>query len=224
MDEIEKIKQRYESRKVDGAVIKNSANTLFSKYVTEEREKLYASILKFHFKTVESVNLLEIGAGGGANLSFFNSLGINLSNIYANELLESRVKELIRNFPTINHFPGDALAINSNTQFDVVFQSTVFTSILDGDFKQKLASKIFDLTKIGGIVLWYDFIYDNPNNKDVKGVTKKEVRAIFPDAKKITFRRVTVAPPIGRRIGRLYGLFNFLFPFLRTHIIAVIEK
>jgi hypothetical protein len=63
---------------------------------------------------------------------------------------------------------GDAAEINLDQgPFDVVYQSTVFTSILDDDFQQKLADRMWALVKPGGGVLWYDFIYSNPRNPDV---------------------------------------------------------
>ena len=82
---------------------------------------------------------------------------------------------------------------------------------------------MFDMTRNSGIILWYDFRYDNPHNADVRGISKKEVKCLFPDAKKIFFFDVTLAPPLGRRVGRLYGILNSLW-FLRTHVVAVVYK
>lgn len=224
MDETEKIKIRYQKRKNDGLTQKNAASSLFSTYVVEEREKVYRQILTDYFNDFNNLQFLEIGAGGGSNIHFFLKQGIQSTNVYANELLEDRMGMLKRNLPEITTYPGDALKINEESKFDIVFQATVFTSILDDSFKKKLATKLLSLTKENGIILWYDFIYNNPKNKDVKGVSKKEIKMLFKQAKKISFKKVTVAPPIGRKIGSLYPFFNFLFPFLRTHVIAIIEK
>jgi hypothetical protein len=75
-------------------------------------------------------------------------------------------------------------------------------------------------------VLWYDFTVDNPRNRDVRGVPARRVRELFPQAR-ITAQRVTLAPPIARRVVRLHPaawtLFNAL-PLLRTHQLAWIEK
>jgi len=150
--------------------------------------------------------------------------GFEWSNIYANELLDDRVAILNKNIPNANIYSGDALALKFENSFDVVFQSTVFTSILDFDFKKRLSQKMWNMTKENGLILWYDFKYNNPSNKDVKGVNKREIMELFPDAKKIIFHNVTLAPPIGRRVGKFYNLVNLLFPFLRTHIIAEIYK
>jgi hypothetical protein len=83
---------------------------------------------------------------------------------------------------------------------------------------------MFAMTKKDGLILWYDFKYNNPKNKDVKGIGKNKIRELFKQAKTIEFHNVTLAPPIGRKVKRFYNLVNFLFPFLRTHVIAVIKK
>ena len=51
---------------------------------------------------------------------------------------------------------------------DIVFQSAVLTSILDDEYKKRLANKMWELLKPGGAILYYDFIYNNPKNPDVK--------------------------------------------------------
>ncbi len=223
MNELESIKNRYKKRKAIDANKKYITDSLFTKYLLSERQEKYKNILINSFKEISKIKLLEIGAGGGSNLIFFHTLGIPFKNIIANELLEDRVTELKRNLPEANIFSGDAMQLKFKNEFDVVFQSTVFTSILDDDFKKDLAAKMFEMIKPGGIGLWYDFIYNNPSNPDVKGIPKLEIRKLFPLANKIKFYSVTLAPPIGRRVGILYPVFN-LFPILRTHVVAEIHK
>lgn len=128
------------------------------------------------------------------------------------------------NIPNANIYSGDALNLEFVDYFDVVVQSTVFTSILDFEFKTKLAQKMWDMTKEKGMILWYDFKYDNPNNSDVKGIKANEIKKLFLRSKNIEFHRVTLAPPIARKIGKFYNLINIMCPFLRTHTIAEIYK
>lgn len=218
-EELKNIEARYEKRKNDSVKEKN----VYANFVVNERNSIYKKIILENFSSVDQVKLLEIGAGGGANINFFKSIQISPNNLYANELLLDRVKELQNNHPDIHILPGDALSISSEFQFDLVFQSTVFTSILDAEFRKSLANKMWDLTKPGGIILWYDFVFDNPNNNDVKKVSINEVKSLFPEGKIIYGKRLTLAPPIGRRVGKLYSLFNF-FPFLRSHYVAAIQK
>ena len=105
-------------------------------------------------------------------------------------------------------------------------QSTVFSSLLDDAFQQRLADAMWRWTKPGGAVLWYDFTVNNPSNPDVRGVPLARVRELFPQGR-ITTRRVTLAPPLSRLVCRVhpaaYGLFNAL-PWLRTHVLCWIAK
>jgi len=219
--EQDRIKERYAKRETT-----NYGFFLYSTlYGVKEREIKYARVVEEYLgQDLSTKKMIEIGAGGGGNLLFFNLLGVKWKNIYANELLEERYRALCERLPSSTCILGDALDLKYHETFDIVFQSTVFTSILDQDFRKQLASKMFDMLKPGGIIISYDFTYNNPKNKDVLKLTKNDIKKLFPQCRKIQFKRVTLAPPISRRIGRFYDIVNFLFPFLRTHLIAVIKK
>ena len=224
-NESKKISEQYERRKKNERIIKHSNDFYFNHFAQSERELKYEEILKKYYSSIDSVSLLEIGAGTGINLFFFKKMGIKWENIFANELLEDRIVQLKENFPIIKIYEGDGRAIlpEKELAFDIIFQSTVFTSILNPSVKKELANKMWSLLKPGGIVLWYDFIYDNPYNKDVKGIKVSEISELFPNSPNISFNRVTLAPFIGRRIKKLYPFFNII-SILRTHVIAVIQK
>ena len=109
---------------------------------------------------------------------------------------------------------------------DVVLQSTVFSSLLDNSFQQRLAAAMWAWLKPGGAVLWYDFTINNPRNPDVRGVPLRRLRQLFPQGR-ISAQRVTLAPPLARLVCRwhpaCYTLFNSL-PLLRTHVLAWAHK
>jgi SAM-dependent methyltransferase len=222
--EIERIKRHYARRKANA----KSYDRFFtaSLYAVKEREIAYAQIVrKYLGKDLSEKKIIEIGAGSGSNLLFFQNLGFKWGNIYANELLEDRFVALTERLPNNSTcIQGDALELEYENSFDIVFQSTVFTSILDNDFRKKLATKMLDMLKPGGIIISYDFTYNNPQNKDVRKLTKSNIKQLFSQSSHIKFQKVTLAPPVSRRTGRLYDLFNFCFPFLRTHVIAIIKK
>ena len=110
--------------------------------------------------------------------------------------------------------------------YDIIFQSTVFTSILDDELKIKIAENMWEWLKPGGFILWYDFIYNNPKNPDVKGIKIDEIRSLFPHGK-VEYKKVTLAPPINRFVTQIdplfYNVFNIL-TFIRTHVLCHIEK
>ena len=122
---------------------------------------------------------------------------------------------------------GDATAIlSASASFDIVLQSTVFSSLLDDAFQQRLADAMWTAVKPGGGVLWYDFTVDNPRNPDVRGVPMHRIQALFPAAR-VQSWRITLAPPIARAVTRvhpaLYTLCNAL-PVLRTHVLCWLAK
>jgi len=105
-------------------------------------------------------------------------------------------------------------------------QFTVFTSVLQKGIKKDIAKEMLRVLKKAGIIIWYDFSYNNPRNPDVKGIKKKEIVNLFPNCK-FTFKRVTLAPPIARFIAPRSWLLCYLFEklsFLCTHYLVIIRK
>jgi SAM-dependent methyltransferase len=222
MTELDEIRRRYERRRSNRSSSGASVD-FYEQKIRHEREQFIRRIIEKRFPDTSALKILEIGAGTGGNVPLFLSLGILSENIYLNELLEERLNILNENFPQMNVVPGDAMEIEESEKFDLIFQFTVFTSILDRDFRSRLSSKMKNLLRKGGSIIWYDFVYNNPGNKDVRKVSRKELTSLFTDCE-IDVYSLTLAPPIGRRVGRLYDLLYQLFPFLRTHILAEIRK
>jgi len=215
----EEINKQYNNRSNKTHLYQNSPYTLA---VRQELKSNCRKLLKTCFTNLSEVTLLEIGAGNGTNAFMFESMGIKLSNISFNELLTERIKAIKENFPKNDIYEGDATKIEVPKKFDIIYQSTVFTSILNDTDRRNLADKMWSMLKPGGIILWYDFIYNNPQNPDVKKVSISEVKQLFGKASNSIINRITLAPPIGRKVGKFYKLFNIVL--LRSHILAVFQK
>lgn len=172
--------------------------------------------------------LTEVGCGAGGNLLEMLRLGLAPEHLTGIELLPERFATARAVLPEgLALHLGDAsqTAIAPASQ-DLVLQSTVFSSILADTVQQQLAEAMWHWLKPGGAVLWYDFIVDNPRNRDVRGVPLRRLRELFP-AGTLHWQRVTLAPPLARAVCWLhpaaYGAFNTI-PWLRTHVLALIEK
>jgi len=226
-NEVSEIEQRYQRR----ASIGNRYNPLLADVYLARQEKERAIIRWLRSNQLEPVSqlrVLEIGCGNGSNLLSLIQLGFNPQNLVANELLPARAQAARQCLPqSLKVVEGDACSVDFGEQgFDIVYQSTVFSSILDADFQQKLAQRMWQLLKPGGCVLWYDFVYNNPNNKDVIAMPYARIKQLFPEGH-LQASKITLAPPIARRVTRihpqLYTICNWL-PFLRTHLLCGIQK
>jgi SAM-dependent methyltransferase len=195
----------------------------------QERQRALLSLLAAHgCDDLFALRLVEVGCGSGGNLLELLRLGFAPEHLSGLELLPERFEQARRHLPAgLALTLGDALlAPVAPSSQDIVMQSTVFTSLLDAAFQQRLAAAMWSWLKPGGAVLWYDFTVDNPRNADVRGVPLARVRELFPHGR-IDARRVTLAPPLARAVCRvhpaLYTVFNAL-PILRTHLLAWITK
>jgi len=196
---------------------------------TQERQRaLIRAISRAKLAPLRSRTAFEVGCGSGGNLAELIRLGFEPENLVGNELQPERLAAARALLPAgVRLLPGDANELDlPEGSFDVVVQSTVFSSLLDPRFQEQLASRLWGWVKPGGGVLWYDFTWDNPRNPDVKGVPADRIRELFPRGR-LRSRRVTLAPPISRLVTRLhpslYTAFSAL-PFLRTHLLCWIAK
>lgn len=193
-----------------------------------QRVILQTILTEFPSRKIDSISLIDVGCGTGGNLLDCIRFGFNPNFLVGIELIKERAISAKEKLPLkVKIVEGDAVSANIELQsVDIVLFSVVFSSILSDEFQEQLAGTIWKWIKPGGGVLLYDFVYDNPNNVDVRGVNFARVRALFPDAE-IKMRRLTLAPPISRFICRFFPLAYHILnsiPFLRTHMLCWIKK
>ena len=225
-DEPQAIAERYARRRVGDRYNPLRPEVLHAR---QERERALAQMLTRHVqRPLAELDVLEVGCGGGDNLLELIRLGCDPARLFGNELLPERAAAARLRLPAaVSVHAGDALQMPlPEASFDIVLQYTVFSSILDDAFQAQLAARMWQWLRPGGAVIWYDFTVNNPRNADVRGVPLARVRALFPQAR-VDARRITLAPPIARRVAGLHpqacSLFNTL-PLLRTHSLAWIAK
>lgn len=139
-NEIESIRDRYERRKrINEIDLYNPLNPAVYLNLQEKERALINWIHSSKLTPIENKRILEIGCGYGGNLLQFIKLGFKPENIVGNELLEERAQFARSRLPkSTNIIVGDASSLQLKYgSFDIVFQSTVFTSILDTDFQKK---------------------------------------------------------------------------------------
>ena len=196
----------------------------------QERQRAIARVLVGQgWPDPAPLRVVEVGCGAGGNLLELPRMGFAPQHLFGIELLPERAREARHVLPpAVAVHCADAVQapdLLPEASQDVVYQSTVFSSLLDDNFQQRLAATMWRWVRPGGGVLWYDFTVDNPRNPDVRGVPLSRVHQLVP-AGRVHAERLTLAPPIARAVVRmhpaLYTLFN-RWP-LRTHVLAWIQK
>ena len=147
--------------------------------------------------------ILDIGCGSGALLQRFIAYGALAEHLAGIDLLEERVAQARRQNPAIDWRLGSAHELPyPDSSFDLVTFYTIFSSILDSDLRALIASESLRVLKPGGLILCFDFAYANPRNPAVTAIPQREIRRLFarPETR-ISSRRLTLAPPLARRIA-----------------------
>lgn len=197
--------------------------------MVQERERELLRLLSGRgLNDLSETRILEIGCGSGLWLQQFVRWGARPENLTGLDLLPERIEDARRLCPSgvTFHCQSAASLANIGRPFDLVLQSTVFTSILDPGMKQQIAKEMLSVLGPQGMIVWYDFHVNNPSNRDVRGIPAREIHQLFPGCR-IELRRLTLAPPLGRSIARLsrtlYGMLSAVKP-LCSHYLGIITK
>src|SRR5215510_9472751 len=171
-----RIQAAYAKRQKDDARYSYfSMGNLFEK---QERERRLLTLLKRHgLAPLHTKKILEVGCGTGYWLRELIKWGARPENITGIDLLVDRVAEARSLCPeAVRIVYGNAAELAfPDATFDLVVQSTVFTSVLDTSMKQQMASEMLRVVKDDGFLLWYDYHVNNPWNSDVRGIKRQEI-------------------------------------------------
>ena len=198
-------------------------------FIIQQRERETLNLLRSHnFADFQKERILEIGCGAGYWIREFIKWGARPEHMAGVDLLPDRIAEARRLCPeAVTLQCGSARELEfPDATFDLVLQSTVFTSILDLGMKRRIASEMLRVVKADGLILWYDYHVNNPWNSDVQGVKKREIYEFFPRCR-IDLRRITLAPPITRWLAPRSWLACHVLERLRifnTHYLVAIQS
>lgn len=195
-------------------------------YLEKIKQILHILTINFNYNFINK-NFLEVGCGTGTNLCNLIAWGVNPENLFGNDIFEPSLITARQRLPKIVSLQqGNFLDCEYDNQFfDVILFSTVLSSILDEDFQIECLRKSYNLLKPNGIILLYDFQFNNPWNKDVKGINLKKLRQRIPWSFS-TFSRITLCPPLARKLEFSPLLIKVLTncKLLNTHVIGFFKK
>jgi len=226
--ELERIRTEYARREREVPEEYYSIHSEGNLFLYTQRIRAVIQVLnQKNFFPLRGKKILEVGFGKGNWLLDFERWGASQGDLYGIELNERRAAHAQMRFPLSELRVGDASRLPwPNETFDLVLQSTVFSSILSTPMKQSVAREMIRVLEPHGVILWYDFHCDNPKNPHVRGIGAREIKELFSPCV-VNLRRVTLAPPISRWLAPRSWLLSHLLERIRilnTHYLAVIEK
>ena len=198
-------------------------------FLMQELERRMLVALGQHgFASLDTIKILEIGCGTGHWLREFIKWSAQPQNITGVDLLSDRVAIARQLCPeSVRIECGSATTLGfPDGCFDLVLQSTVFSSVLDPSVRKLIASEMLRVVKPDGALLWHDFYVNNPRNPDVQGMKKWEISRLFPGCR-IDMRKITLVPPLARLLAPYSLLACYLlerFKIFNTHYLGVIRK
>lgn len=233
-DDVPRLQHEYEDRQRRFA--ESDEYSLFNPaklFRYQQRQRAILAMLRRHnFYPLWERRILEIGCGGGGVLLEFLGYGANPSNLFGMEILRHRLSEARKLVPSTRLSCADGQNLPySSKSFDIIIQATVFSSILDDQIKANIAHEMLRVlrrpdpasNKPGGMIVWHDF-WLNPTNPQTRGIRPKEIRQLFPDCN-FEFHRVTLAPPLARRvvpISWLFAIFLEKLKIFNSHYLVAI--
>ncbi len=124
-------------------------------FMIQRRQRIFRQIFAENFPDgLDDLKLLEIGCGGGQWMLEFAGFGFNFANFAGIDINPERVKIAKERVPLADIRDGDASSLPwSDQSFDIVFQSTVFTSVKDAETKKKIAYEMKRVCKKEGFAL-----------------------------------------------------------------------
>jgi ubiquinone/menaquinone biosynthesis C-methylase UbiE len=174
-----------------------------------------------------SGTIVDLGCGSGALGVLLDEGGRRPTRLVGVDLIEARLEEARRRVPwgEFRAASADDLGLPDGSAGAVVAM-TFLSSITEDWFRRRVAAEMDRVLAPGGRLVIYDIRYPSPRNRHVRPVGSNVLRALFPGWA-MEIKSMTLLPPIARSTlassERRYAILE-AFPFLRSHIGAVLTK
>jgi SAM-dependent methyltransferase len=227
-EEIARIRQHYEWR--DASIPKERDSYLGARnlFIFQNQERALGSLLERNgLLPLAHRRIVELGCGSGVWLRRLILYGARPEKLFGIDLMPDRVERARETCPSaVTIVCGNAAHVPyAAGSFDIVLQSLLFGSVLDGGLRLAIASEMQRIVRPGGVILWYDLRVNNPRNRNTRRVTAANLRELFPDSE-MDLIRVTLAPPLADRLAVVSTIACEALsriPLLCTHLLGVIK-
>jgi ubiquinone/menaquinone biosynthesis C-methylase UbiE len=229
--ELERVTAEYQRREATAAPL--GRYSLFDDAALLHAQSLERALLhlfkRCDFTALATKQILDVGCGGGGHLRRLVEYGAQPEHLFGIDLMESRIAQARARNPVINWRVGSAHQLPyPDASFDLITSFVVFSSVLSQRTRRLIADEMWRVRKPGGLIICYDFVYANPRNPAVRGISRRHLKELFGrPAARFAFRATTLAPPLARLIApRARWLADILeqLRIFNTHLLAAITR
>jgi SAM-dependent methyltransferase len=238
--ETDRIKAEYARRGREIPDERYSSATLSEVFLRQSRERAVLQLLaRARALPLTGRRILDVGCGAGQWLADLETWGAAREMLAGIDLLPERVDRTRARMAALRTADGTVVTRGADVRvgdaselswpqasFDIVLQSTVFSSILDPALRVRVASEMTRVLAPSGLILWNDLVVNNPRNPNVRAVKGPELARLFPGFV-ASGRRITLLPPLARWLVPLsFSAAQALeaLRLLNTHYVAVLTR
>lgn len=205
-----------------------SCDNLGNQMTMDERRNTLETLLREHgYLPLGEKRILDVGCGSGGEFTSLEKLGALPENFFGVDLSEARVAASRLQYPKSTFHCCNAEHLDfPDESFDLILFCTVFSSILSDVTAENVAREAKRLLKRGGSIVWYDFRYPSPTNPNTRPMPRRKFEKLY-DGFHVDARKITVLPPLARRLGRANALLYRALgriPLLNSHYMALLTK
>jgi ubiquinone/menaquinone biosynthesis C-methylase UbiE len=159
--EVERIRQMYAERDRNPIIQERWAP--FAEDEVDHRNQQYWSMAEMFREigrsSLAGLKILDVGCGQGRLLRACLDMGASAPDLAGVDLRVNAIEEANRLSPQLQFQLGSGTELNfPDSEFDVVTQFVVFSSIFHSDLRQQLAKEMFRVLKPGGYIFWWDLM------------------------------------------------------------------
>lgn len=225
--ELADLAKRYARREAAALTSRYSPLNQANLISIQQRDRVTAHLFQWAgLTTLRGLEILDVGCGGGQYFLTLMNWGAFPGNLHGIEALPQRAAVARTVHPEIKITEGNAAALPwGDERFDIVCQSTTFSSILDSDVRLRAAREVDRVLRPHGMVLWHDF-WINPRSVDTRAIRRREIDTLFPSYR-VKLHRIRLAPPLARWLvphSMMLALLLQEVPLLQSHLLGLLVK
>lgn len=198
-----------------------------ARFLLERKWEDIGRVLEEEGVQTRTARLLDLGAGSGEDCCRFRALGLRSERIVAVDLLLEYSRMARRANDWLETVQADAAVLPfRDGLFDIVYQSTMLSSVLDRNRRKRILREVRRVLAPGGLFVSYDTRYPNPWNRNTRPLSSAEIREVF-DGFRVRVGSTTLIPQLIRLLRFLpRAAWRALetLPPLRSHLLMAVRR